>query len=407
MIDIIDGKHIPRLVEDYSIIPYDKNVFTLCIEAVRPIKLNIDYHTKQLLELMDGKRNLEEITDQFNSGNSFDLTINDTVQIFKERIVGFGILEGDGVGKIKIKDNYLRLRIVLFSTQLVTILASYLKFLFEEKLFKILFAGAFALLFFSFYFFLDFTRLYVDTDPAILTFSLVLNIVAVVLHEFGHAAACLKFGARNGPIGFGFYIVAPVLYSDVTDAWRLSRKYRVIVDLAGIYIQMLTTCMVVLVFFFTSNVMYLQIAFWMSIATAINLSPFLRYDGYWALSDLMRISNLKDKSQLAVSCFFGRIIGINKTWKFKNEQRFLLIYGLSRFVVLVGFIIYMLGRPDSLLAFPNQLIDTITTLIYNFESIDFDWVKATLARLFLPILFLFLVSQELVKYIKKKIKNKG
>src|SRR5258708_11862492 len=61
--------------------------------------------------------------------------------------------------------------------------------------------------------------------------------LSLVVHEFGHAAACSRFGGQPSAIGLGVYLAFPVLYSNVTAAWEMRRWQRVVVDLGGIYLQ--------------------------------------------------------------------------------------------------------------------------------------------------------------------------
>lgn len=48
-------------------------------------------------------------------------------------------------------------------------------------------------------------------------------------HELGHAAACKYFGIRHGGIGFGLYLNFPVLYTDVTEVWKLYNQLEPII----------------------------------------------------------------------------------------------------------------------------------------------------------------------------------
>ncbi|HLL23055.1 MAG TPA: hypothetical protein VK427_13035, partial [Kofleriaceae bacterium] len=74
--------------------------------------------------------------------------------------------------------------------------------------------------------------------------SYALTLGLLVIHEFGHAGACVYHGARVGAIGVAIYLIYPALYCDVSDAWRLSRARRVAIDLGGIYLQMIATAAV-------------------------------------------------------------------------------------------------------------------------------------------------------------------
>lgn len=58
-------------------------------------------------------------------------------------------------------------------------------------------------------------------------------------HEFGHAAALVRHGGKKPEIGVGVYVIFPVMHTDVSEAWRLSRKKRIQIDVSGIYFQLL------------------------------------------------------------------------------------------------------------------------------------------------------------------------
>lgn len=55
----------------------------------------------------------------------------------------------------------------------------------------------------------------------------IIGLLAFVLlssffHELGHASACKYFEVKHGGIGFGLYLNFPVLYTDVTEVWKLN-----------------------------------------------------------------------------------------------------------------------------------------------------------------------------------------
>jgi len=84
---------------------------------------------------------------------------------------------------------------------------------------------------------LDQALRYVLLHPLLLLLLLVLglSVVSVLFHECGHAAACRYGGARPGVIGAGVYLVWPAFYTNVTDAYQLSRAGRIRTDLGGVY----------------------------------------------------------------------------------------------------------------------------------------------------------------------------
>jgi putative peptide zinc metalloprotease protein len=119
-----------------------------------------------------------------------------------------------------------------------------------------------------------------------------LFLVTLLLHEFGHAAACARFGARPGAIGFTLYLTFPALYSDVSTAWKLSRWQRVAVDIGGTYFQLVLVAVYMLAYA-GSHWLPLRVAVYMAIGTALfNLNPLFKFDGYWIVADALGIPNL-------------------------------------------------------------------------------------------------------------------
>ncbi len=115
-------------------------------------------------------------------------------------------------------------------------------------------------------------------------------------HELGHAAAALRYGIRPKEIGVGFYLVFPVLYTDLTRIWILNRLRRVVVNLSGIYIQLLINSILIGIDTITNSSTLHHILHSLYLANTFlvvySLNPYLRNDGYWIVSDLFDIPNL-------------------------------------------------------------------------------------------------------------------
>jgi putative peptide zinc metalloprotease protein len=110
--------------------------------------------------------------------------------------------------------------------------------------------------------------------------------LGVFIHELGHASACVRYGAHHGEIGTGIYIIYPVFYCNVTDCWSLPRIKRAVVDIGGLYFQMTFGALCCLIWLWSRNeilgfVIYSNLA-----GLILNLNPFLKFDGYWLLTDL-------------------------------------------------------------------------------------------------------------------------
>ncbi len=125
---------------------------------------------------------------------------------------------------------------------------------------------------------------------------------AKILHELGHAYTATRYGCRVPTIGIAFLVLYPVLYTDTSDAWRVtSREQRLRIGAAGIRVElalaMIATFMwhVVPAGALQSMAFLLATTTWLS-TLLINLSPFMRFDGYYLLADYLRVPNLQQRA---------------------------------------------------------------------------------------------------------------
>jgi putative peptide zinc metalloprotease protein len=117
-----------------------------------------------------------------------------------------------------------------------------------------------------------------------------------IIHEFGHAAALMRFGGRGAEIGFAFYICFAALFVDLSDAWKLGRRERVVVDLSGMYFQSILLVFAAACYASTGWIVLAYCFVFTDIQIAANLNPLLRLDGYWAIADALGIPNLRSRS---------------------------------------------------------------------------------------------------------------
>ena len=134
--------------------------------------------------------------------------------------------------------------------------------------------------------------------PAHLSLVLIGFVVAKILHELGHALACQYTGHECSEMGILLLVFIPCLYCDVSDMWtERSRSKRILVSLAGVYVELGIATICFWIWFLTvpgplHNLCY-SLMMITSVSTLfINGNPLMRYDGYYALSDLVRIPNL-------------------------------------------------------------------------------------------------------------------
>lgn len=112
-----------------------------------------------------------------------------------------------------------------------------------------------------------------------------------VFHEFGHGFVARHFGVRVPVMGINFMVLTPMLYTEASDAWRLpSGRQRFLISAAGVLTEMAIACLALFLWAFLPDGP-LRAACYFIAATAwlmslmVNLSPFMRFDGYHMLVD--------------------------------------------------------------------------------------------------------------------------
>ncbi|MCP4936113.1 MAG: HlyD family efflux transporter periplasmic adaptor subunit [bacterium] len=122
------------------------------------------------------------------------------------------------------------------------------------------------------------------------------------MHELGHAFTAVRYGCRVPVIGVAFMMLTPLLYTDVSDAWRLtSRRKRMLVSSAGILVEMALAIIATFLWVFLPDGTGRSIAFMIAtsgwiMSLTLNLNPCMKFDGYYLFSDFLRIDNLQPRA---------------------------------------------------------------------------------------------------------------
>ena len=136
-------------------------------------------------------------------------------------------------------------------------------------------------------------------DPTLWVLLLAMWVLAKVCHECGHAIAARYHGIRVGKFGLLFFFLAPLPFVDVTDAWKLESKWkRIQIGLGGVYIELALAAIAAWVWWLSPGEMlgHLAAQFFLIAGPGtllVNANPLLRLDGYYVLSDLTGIPNLR------------------------------------------------------------------------------------------------------------------
>lgn len=135
-----------------------------------------------------------------------------------------------------------------------------------------------------------------------------------VFHEFGHAYACKHYGGHVPEMGAYLILFTPCAYVDATASWGFTRKReRIIVCLAGMYVESFIAAAAVFVWAMTGpglpHSLAYNVIFLAGVVTVLfNINPLMRYDGYYLMSDLTEVPNLRARSTRYVLDVLKRVL---------------------------------------------------------------------------------------------------
>ncbi|MGB0682568.1 MAG: HlyD family efflux transporter periplasmic adaptor subunit [Magnetovibrionaceae bacterium] len=163
------------------------------------------------------------------------------------------------------------------------------------------------------------TFLHFFTLDGLLYYAAALGLAKVV-HELGHAYAAVRQGLRVPTMGVALLVLWPVLYTDTSDAWRLqSKKGKIAIGAAGMAAELWLAILATLLWSFLPDGALRSACFLIATVTwimtlAINLNPFMRFDGYYLLSDALGIENLQQRSFERAKWWLRRtVLGLAET----------------------------------------------------------------------------------------------
>lgn len=230
-----------------------------------------------------------------------------------------------------------------------------------------------------------------------------------VVHELGHGLTAKHFGLRVPTFGIAFMFLWPVFYTDTSDAWRLrSRRQRLLIGGAGMMAETLLAIIASLCWLWLPDGLPKAVAFtvaattW-SITLLVNLNPFMRFDGYFLLSDGWDIPNLQPRAfQLGKRYLQSLVMGTDTpeplAGESRTQNRWLISYAwmtwLYRLSLYIGlalmayhFLFKLLGIVLLLVEMSVLVVRPVVQELRHYwsERSDFRWVASN--RMLLLSLF--------------------
>lgn len=153
------------------------------------------------------------------------------------------------------------------------------------------------------------------------------------LHEIGHAFAARRFGAECHEAGVMMMMFTPLLYTNVTDAWILDRRSRLMITAAGMLVELALASVATILWFAAAPGMFkAMLANIMVLCTvgtiAFNGNPLLRFDGYFLLTDMAGLPNLSQRASHRLQQFLSFLLLGRTEIRSDHEPPFVLAYGV-------------------------------------------------------------------------------
>jgi len=190
-------------------------------------------------------------------------------------------------------------------------------------------------------------------------------VILKVFHEMGHAFACKRFGQLSGSggevhqMGVTLLVFTLLPYVEASSAWAVRSKWhRIVIGASGMLVELAIAAVAAIVWALTAEGTILHaiaynMMFIASVSTLIfNGNPFLRYDAYYILLDLIEIPNLDSRSKAYLSLLVKRHLwGLRQAHDPSHtpgERIWLVLYAVAALIVRIavsaGIVIFLGSR---------------------------------------------------------------
>ncbi len=125
--------------------------------------------------------------------------------------------------------------------------------------------------------------------------------VLKLIHEAAHGIACRKYGGEVPDAGVLILLFTPMAFVNVTSSWRFPNRWqRIFVAAAGMYVELFLSFVAIIVWANINPGVVADVCFNIFITASVstilfNANPLMRFDGYYILSDVLKVPNLYPK----------------------------------------------------------------------------------------------------------------
>jgi CRP-like cAMP-binding protein len=171
-------------------------------------------------------------------------------------------------------------------------------------------------------------------------------------HELAHGYTTKFYGRKVHSFGIGWLWTSPFAFCDTSDMWLNPWKERLVVDLAGIFLNIILAGFAgILMLFFNENTI-IQITIWSFVFNTYllsvfsNLNPAIDLDGYYVLMDWFDKPNLRKETVLWIKSIFlkkEKFFSKNTLTVYKHQFLYLIltfIYEVVRLFICLALVLF-------------------------------------------------------------------
>ncbi len=210
----------------------------------------------------------------------------------------------------------------------------------------------------------------------ILNFFAILCVIACI-HEFSHAYALKRYGGECHDIGFALFYFTPAFYCDTSDAFMFkNRLNRLWVTVAGIYSEIMVCSVATALWVasypdtFLHAAAYRIMLFTGVSAVFFNINPLIKVDGYYALSSMLQMPDLREAAWHQVGALFQKNVlrlAVEVPETTRRKRAIYWVYGIlsMAYTATIMLFIYRLFRNFYYKYFPDIGIIFLVLTLYQ------------------------------------------
>lgn len=180
-------------------------------------------------------------------------------------------------------------------------------------------------------------------------------IVIKTCHEFGHAMTCRHFGGEVHEMGVCCICFIPCGYVNASDAWMMRhQRHKIFVTLAGVFTEFMIASIAAYIWLNATDGLLKNVAFDAMVVASVNtiffnMNPLMRFDGYYVISDILEIPNLRSKAMMYCSYHMQRfLLGYKNMFQARMLEheprgRVFIVYAIAAYVYM-AMVIYRLSQ---------------------------------------------------------------